>query len=515
MKMKGLKTKFSKVIALVLALAVAAAVVPEGGVTAWAVGASGRCAYQGTNYNVVCFVEDVDSSTTATVCGDNKGGSIEGLLGYSGSQPMDLTIPGQIDTIYGSATDVYTGNWTVTAIPKNCFNNTDDADANITGVLTIPNTITSIGDNAFDGNDFSTIVNNSNVDFTYKPKTDTHVLYDSNGNALTKNSDGSYTIAAGTSVVSDTSHILNTTTNTGLAISLSDSTGTATTEYEYTGSAVTPTVTVTVDGTTLTQGTDYTVEYSNNTAVGTATVTITGIGDYVGTTSITYTIKEKEDTTKSPSSSDDDSIGSLETVVATITAISSEKDAANSTFAPLQATAKKVKATSLTLSWKKVSGASSYVVYGAVCGKAKYAEVATTSGTKAAIKKIGSTKLKKGTYYKFVVVAVNSNSNVVSISKTVHAATSGGKFINVKSISTAKAKATLKVKKTLKLNATSTNASSSLKLKTHRKLSYESSDTSVATVSKKGVVKAVAKGKCTIYVYAQNGVQKAVKITVK
>lgn len=45
-------------------------------------------------------------------------------------------------------------------------------------------------------------------------------------------------------------------------------------DQEYTGSAITPTVTVTGDGKTLVKDTDYTVEYSNNTNKGTATVTV-------------------------------------------------------------------------------------------------------------------------------------------------------------------------------------------------------------------------------------------------
>ena len=52
-------------------------------------------------------------------------------------------------------------------------------------------------------------------------------------------------------------------------------------------------------------------------------------------------------------------------------------------------------------------------------------------------------------------------------------------------------------------------------LRRHRKLSYESSNTKVATVTKKGVIRAKAKGTCMVYVYAQNGVYKKIKVTVK
>ena len=44
---------------------------------------------------------------------------------------------------------------------------------------------------------------------------------------------------------------------------------------------------------------------------------------------------------------------------------------------------------------------------------------------------------------------------------------------------------------------------------------YESSNINIATVSKKGVVKAKKKGKCYIYAYAQNGVFRKIKIIVK
>ncbi len=51
----------------------------------------------------------------------------------------------------------------------------------------------------------------------------------------------------------------------------------------YTGRALTPAPTVTFNGKTLKQGTDYTVAYSNNTSAGTATVTVTGKGNYTST----------------------------------------------------------------------------------------------------------------------------------------------------------------------------------------------------------------------------------------
>lgn len=52
--------------------------------------------------------------------------------------------------------------------------------------------------------------------------------------------------------------------------------------YAYTGAAIEPTPTVTMAGRTLTPVTDYTVSYANNSLGGTATITISGVGNYTG-----------------------------------------------------------------------------------------------------------------------------------------------------------------------------------------------------------------------------------------
>ena len=65
----------------------------------------------------------------------------------------------------------------------------------------------------------------------------------------------------------------------------------STSTYAYDGKTKTPSVTVKVGGKTLKKDTDYTVSYSNNTKVGTAKVTITGKGNYTGSVSKTYSIK--------------------------------------------------------------------------------------------------------------------------------------------------------------------------------------------------------------------------------
>ena len=61
----------------------------------------------------------------------------------------------------------------------------------------------------------------------------------------------------------------------------------------YSGQAITPKPTVVIDGKTLVEGTDYQLSYKNNTNAGTATVTITGKGNYQGTKEATFRITSK------------------------------------------------------------------------------------------------------------------------------------------------------------------------------------------------------------------------------
>ena len=64
--------------------------------------------------------------------------------------------------------------------------------------------------------------------------------------------------------------------------------------YTYTGKAIEPAITVS-DGTILLiEGTDYTVTYGNNIHAGTASVIITGKGNYIGTVEKSFTILKKK-----------------------------------------------------------------------------------------------------------------------------------------------------------------------------------------------------------------------------
>ena len=61
----------------------------------------------------------------------------------------------------------------------------------------------------------------------------------------------------------------------------------------YTGKALTPKPTVKVGSTTLREGTDYTLSYKNNVNAGTASVIVTGKGNYTGVVTKTFTIAKR------------------------------------------------------------------------------------------------------------------------------------------------------------------------------------------------------------------------------
>lgn len=60
----------------------------------------------------------------------------------------------------------------------------------------------------------------------------------------------------------------------------------------YTGSALTPAVVVKDGNTILTLGTDYSVAYSNNINAGTASLIISGLGEYSGSKTVSFTIEK-------------------------------------------------------------------------------------------------------------------------------------------------------------------------------------------------------------------------------
>lgn len=196
----------------------------------------------------------------------------------------------------------------------------------------------------------------------------------------------------------------------------------------------------------------------------------------------------------------------------TILAQAKDADIKGASFARIQAWSSKEKTNAVSLKWNKVKGADGYLIYGNQCGK-KIKYITTLTGRKTSFTQ---KKLQKGTYYKYVVCAykqIGDKKVTIALSKTIHSTTKGGKYGVAKSVKVNKSTVSIKQGKTFRLKAKEVKKDK--KIKQHRAIVFESSNPAVATVSKKGVIKGVQKGRCYVYAYAQNGVYKRIKISVK
>ena len=153
----------------------------------------------------------------------------------------------------------------------------------------------------------------------------------------------------------------------------------------YTGKAFTPEPVVKVGDSYLIRGYDYTVSYKNNTNAGTATVTITGIGNYTGTTSTTFKINKIANpmTAKAKKSS-------------FTVSLSKVKSAAQTVATPI--TVSKAQG---TVTYKKSSGSANITV------DSKTGKLTIKKGT------------AKGTYTIKVQVKAAGNTNYNALTKTV------------------------------------------------------------------------------------------------
>ena len=187
-------------------------------------------------------------------------------------------------------------------------------------------------------------------------------------------------------------------------------------QYSYTsdGTEKCPDVTVTYGDKTLAAGTDFTVSYKDNVKEGTATVTITGAGNYTGIINTTFTI------TAAPGKSDGKvSLKSSNTKVVkisgtkvipvnpgkanvTITVTAGNRYAAATktvtiTVIPAKTSLRSVKsqtAKQATVTWKKIKSISGYQISYSQNSSMKKAKALTVKGsaTRATLKKLVSKK---------------------------------------------------------------------------------------------------------------------------
>ena len=179
----------------------------------------------------------------------------------------------------------------------------------------------------------------------------------------------------------------------------------------------------------------------------------------------------------------------------------------------------------INIKWGKVKEADGYDVYVAYCGK-KFGKAVKTinknSTTSITVKKINSKKINFKKNFKVYVAAykmVDGKKEVLAKSIMGHVVgCKNTKYSNAKKITIAKSNYSISVGKTAKIKAKTVLVQKGKKQLTDahaKEFRYASSNKNIATVDQNGKIKGVAKGICTIYVYARNGYAKTVKITVK
>lgn len=122
-----------------------------------------------------------------------------------------------------------------------------------------------------------------------------------NGATLTKGTDYTLTysnnvnVGTGTVTITGKGNFKGTTSKTFSisARAMSDTSVANVSSQTYTGNGISPLPTITYNNKTLKKDTDYTLSYSNNINAGTATITITGKGNFTGMTSMTFIITQK------------------------------------------------------------------------------------------------------------------------------------------------------------------------------------------------------------------------------
>lgn len=169
------------------------------------------------------------------------------------------------------------------------------------------------------------------------------------------------------------------------------------TEYDYTGNRCEPKVTVVRDGKTLTEGTEYSVFYSNSIKSGTASVYVTGINGFGGQIKTDYTIKEAPAVQPSQAPTAAPTTAPAPTAPAAVTQAPGAKPSqAPAVTKPGKVTIKSVKSPkkkTVKVTYNKVKGATAYQIAYSTNKKLKKAKTIKVKTVSATIKKLKSKKI--------------------------------------------------------------------------------------------------------------------------
>lgn len=173
--------------------------------------------------------------------------------------------------------------------------------------------------------------------------------------------------------------------------------------------------------------------------------------------------------------------------------------------------------TRIDLTWAKVKGATGYDVYWSYCnGKNNFNKLANVPKSQ----KYADKNLNNKREYKYFTVAYKMSGGkkvYLGRTNTVHVAMPQASKTNVLKVTVNKTKVNLVKGKTFKITKKVKLENPKKKALNHltKKERFITSNAKVATVSSAGVIKAVRKGTCTVYVMSENGVCAKIKVTVK
>ena len=177
----------------------------------------------------------------------------------------------------------------------------------------------------------------------------------------------------------------------------------------------------------------------------------------------------------------------------------------------------KAQKNSIVVSWRKYPGAVGYDVFWHYCdGSINYKKAGTVKNGKLSMT---HKNLRSNREYKYFVAAykmVKGRKIYIAKSNEMHVAMKQARTTNAVSIKVNRTTVILKPGKTFRLKCQLTGENRKKKLLSHSSpYRYYTANSKIATVSQNGVIRAKAKGSCSIYILASNGVYKRVTVKVK
>ena len=239
--------------------------------------------YTGTitkNFNIVA--RDISDTTIGSIPNQTyTGNSISALpvITYNGA-----TLTKGTDYTLTYSNNVNVGTGTVTITGKGNFKGTTSKTFSISARAMSDTSVANVSSQTYTGNGISPLPTITYNNKTLKKDTDYTLSYSNNINAGT----ATITITGKGNFTGTTSKTFSIS-----ARAMSDTSVANISSQTYTGNVITPWPTITYNTKTLKKDTDYTLSYSNNINAGTATITITGKGNFAGTTSKTFSISAR------------------------------------------------------------------------------------------------------------------------------------------------------------------------------------------------------------------------------